>query len=134
MQGKNRHLLEIKLMPKKPNPSQKPTQQKKGGAPKKGTQAGKKDTTQAPQEQEKEVETAQGTTSSATQQEQGQTKRPIIHTGGACKKAKVHKTPPEYTIMRMMQTSWLKESTTGKLRTLKMPNTKGTRFRMSWPT
>jgi hypothetical protein len=33
------------FVPKKPNSSQNPTQQNKGGAPKKGTQAGKKDTT-----------------------------------------------------------------------------------------
>jgi hypothetical protein len=47
-----------KTTPKNPKPSHKLTQQKKGGAPKKGTQAGKKDTTHAMQEQEKEVERA----------------------------------------------------------------------------
>jgi len=50
------------------------------------------------QEKEKEIETGQGPTSSATQQDQGQTKRPMIQTGGACKKTKSHKIPPEYTI------------------------------------
>jgi hypothetical protein len=89
-----------KTMPKKPKPSQKMAQQKKGGAPNKGTQTGKKDTTQAPQEQEKEVEIEEGTKSSATQQEQGQTKRFIIHTWGVRKKAKAHKMPPEYTITK----------------------------------
>jgi transcription initiation factor IIF auxiliary subunit len=65
---------------------------------KKGTQAGKKNNTQVPQVQEKQTETTQGTTSSATQQEQGQTKRPVIQMGGVCKKSKVHRMPPEYTI------------------------------------
>jgi hypothetical protein len=60
-----------KFAPKKPNPSHKSAQKKKVGVPKKGTQARKKDTTQAPKEQGKRVETAQGSTSSATQQEQG---------------------------------------------------------------
>jgi len=55
--GKEQTLVRDKMIPKKPNPGQNLTQQKKGGALKKGTQAGKKDTTQAPQEQEKEVET-----------------------------------------------------------------------------
>jgi hypothetical protein len=37
--GKEQTPVGDKKMPKKPNPGQKPTQQKKGGAPKKGTQA-----------------------------------------------------------------------------------------------
>jgi hypothetical protein len=72
-----------KFVPNKPNPSQKPAQQNKGGVPKKVTQFGKMDTTQEPKEQEKGANTAQGTTSSATQQEQVQTKRSIIHIGVA---------------------------------------------------
>jgi hypothetical protein len=51
--GKFQTLSEDKATPKKTNPSQKLTQQKNGGVPKKGTQAGKKDTTQAPKELEK---------------------------------------------------------------------------------
>jgi hypothetical protein len=70
-----------KIVPKKPKTGQNSTQQKKGGVSKKGTQARKKKNTQVSQEQKKEIETAHGTTSSATQQEQGQTKMPIIQTG-----------------------------------------------------
>jgi hypothetical protein len=66
---------------------------------KKETQARKKNNTQVPQKHEKHIETTHGTTSSATQQEKGQTKRPIIQTGGARKKTKEHKMPLEYTIM-----------------------------------
>jgi hypothetical protein len=51
--GKDQTPVGDKVVPKKPKPSQKPTQQKKGGVPKKGTQARKKDTTQAPKEQKK---------------------------------------------------------------------------------
>jgi hypothetical protein len=96
--GKEPTLVGDKAAPKKPNPSQKPTQQKKGGAPNKGTQETKKDTTQAPKQQEKGDGTTQGTTSSDTQHEQGQTKKLITHTSGVRKKAKAHKMPPEYTI------------------------------------
>jgi hypothetical protein len=39
-----------KTTPNNPKPIQNLAQQKKGGVPKKGTQAGKKDTTQAPKE------------------------------------------------------------------------------------
>jgi hypothetical protein len=85
-------------MLKKPRIVQNPTQQKKEGVSKKGTQAEKKNNTQPPQEEEKEIETAQGAISSATQQQQGQTKRPIIQTGGVHKKVKAHKIPPEYMI------------------------------------
>jgi hypothetical protein len=85
-------------VPKKPRKGQDKAQQKKGGVSKKGTQAGKKNNTHAPQVQEKQIETAQGTTSSVTQQEKGQTKRPVIQMGGARKKSKAHRTPPEYTI------------------------------------
>jgi hypothetical protein len=91
------HAEEI-TVPKKPRTGQNKVQQKKGGVSKKGTQVGKKNNTQAPQVQEKQTETTQGTTSSATQQEQGQTKRPVIQMGGACKKAKAHRMPPEYMI------------------------------------
>jgi hypothetical protein len=66
-------------------------QQKKTGALKKGTKARNKNNTQALQEQEKKIEIAQGTRSSATKQEKGQTKRMIIHKGGVRKKAKAHK-------------------------------------------
>jgi hypothetical protein len=55
--GKDQTPFGDKVAPKKPNPSQKPTEQNKGGVPKKGTQTGKKDTTQAPKDQEKGVET-----------------------------------------------------------------------------
>jgi hypothetical protein len=65
--------------------------------PKKGTHDGTKDTTQATKEQEKEAETMQGTTSSVTQQEQGKTKRLMIHIGVHAKNDKVHKKMPEYT-------------------------------------
>jgi hypothetical protein len=67
--GKEQTPAGNKAPPKKPKQSQKLTQQNKGAAPKKGTQEGKNDTTQAPKEQEKGDETTQGTTSSATQQE-----------------------------------------------------------------
>jgi hypothetical protein len=60
-----------KTASKKSRTGQNPAQQKKGGVSKKGTKARKKNNTQAPQEQEKETETSQGATSSATQQEQG---------------------------------------------------------------
>jgi hypothetical protein len=53
-----------KMMLKNPKLGQ---QWNKGGAPKKGSQVGKKNNTQALQEHEKESETTQGTTSSATQ-------------------------------------------------------------------
>jgi hypothetical protein len=43
--GKYQTLVGDKYVPKKPNLSQKLTQQKKGGVLKKGTHAGKKDTT-----------------------------------------------------------------------------------------
>jgi hypothetical protein len=45
-----------KMNPKKPKLRQNTVQQEKGGATKKGTQAGKKSNTQAPQEHEKETE------------------------------------------------------------------------------
>jgi hypothetical protein len=48
--GKYQTPVGDKVVPKKPNPSQNPTQQNKGGVKKKGTQAGKKDTTQAQKE------------------------------------------------------------------------------------
>jgi hypothetical protein len=56
----------------------------------------------------------------------GQTKRSIIHTGGACKKYKAHKTPPEYTITEDdadLVAEMVQDRTT---RILKKPNTKGT--------
>jgi hypothetical protein len=87
------HVEEI-TVPKKPRTGQNKAQQKKGGTSKTGTQAGKKNNTQAPQVQQKQAETTQGTTSSATPQEQGQTKRPVIQMGGACKKVKAHKNAP----------------------------------------
>jgi hypothetical protein len=40
----------------------------------------------------------QETPSTATPQETGPPKQPIIHIGGSCKKAKAHKKIPEYTI------------------------------------
>jgi hypothetical protein len=48
--GKQQTPARDKKVPKKPNLWKKPTQQKKGGEKMKGTQAGKKDNTQAPQE------------------------------------------------------------------------------------
>jgi hypothetical protein len=45
--GKEQTPTRDKMTPKNPNSGQKPTQQKKGGAPKKGTQAGKRNNTQA---------------------------------------------------------------------------------------
>jgi hypothetical protein len=81
-------------VPKKPRTSQNKAQNKKGGTSKIGTQIGKKNNTQAPQVQQKQAEAAQGTTSSATLQEQGQTKRLVIQTWGVRKKTKEHKTPP----------------------------------------
>jgi hypothetical protein len=50
--------------------------------------------------------TTQETPSTTTPQETMQPKRPIIHTGGSCKKAKAHKKPPEYTITEDDVTSW----------------------------
>jgi hypothetical protein len=41
----------------------------------------------------------QGTTPSPTPQDPSQTKWPTTQMGGAHKKMKVHRTPPEYTIM-----------------------------------
>jgi hypothetical protein len=66
--------------------------------PRKDTQVEKKDTTQAPKESKKGAMITQGTPLISTPQEQDQTKRLIIHTGGECKRAKVHKQPPKYTI------------------------------------
>jgi hypothetical protein len=48
--GQEQTPIGVKIVPNMPNPSQKPTQKNKGVAPKKVTQAGKKDTTQAPKE------------------------------------------------------------------------------------
>jgi hypothetical protein len=63
-----------------------------------GTQKGKKDNTQLAKEQQKQVEAMQGTTPSPNPQEPGLSKRPTTQTGGVCKKMKVQRTPPEYTI------------------------------------
>jgi hypothetical protein len=89
-------------MTKKPTqqgkPSQKTMQQKKGSTPKKDAQTGKKDNAPAQEEQGRGDTTTQETPSATTPQETGPPKRPIIHTGGPCKKAKAHKQIPEYTI------------------------------------
>jgi NACalpha-BTF3-like transcription factor len=73
-------------------------QQKKGSAPKKDAQAGKKDTAPTQGEQGVGDTTTQETPSTTTPQETGPPKWPIIHTGGSRKKAKAHKQLSEYTI------------------------------------
>jgi hypothetical protein len=85
-------------MPKKPRTGQTKTKQAKEGTSKKGTQKGKKNNTQSPQVHQKQDEAAKGLTPSPNPQESGPTKRPTTQTWGACKKMKVHRTPPEYTI------------------------------------
>jgi hypothetical protein len=91
--GQGQTPVEEITVPKKPRTGQNKAQQKKGGASKKGTQAGKKNNTQVPQVQEKQTETTQGTTSSATQQEKGQTKRPVIQMGGVQESEGTQNTP-----------------------------------------
>jgi hypothetical protein len=60
--GKEQTPTRDKMAPKKPNPGQNPSQQKKGGASKKDTQEGKKNNTEVSPKQEKYIETTQGTT------------------------------------------------------------------------
>jgi hypothetical protein len=87
------------LRPKSPKAkSEAHAQQKKGSAPKKDAQEGKKDTAPTQGEQGMGDTTTQETPSTTTPQETGPPKRPIIHTGGSRKKAKAHKKLPEYTI------------------------------------
>jgi hypothetical protein len=68
------------------------------GTTKTGTLKGKKNIMQLSQEQQKLGEVVQGTTPSPNSQEPGLTKRPSTHMGGAGKKMKAQRTPPEYTI------------------------------------
>jgi hypothetical protein len=87
-------------VPKNPNPSQNLAQQNKGSAPKKDVHAGKKDISPTQGEQGMGDTMTQETPSTATPLETGQPKRSIIHTGRLCKKAKVQKKLPEYTITK----------------------------------
>jgi hypothetical protein len=69
------------------------------GTTKIGTQKGKKNNMQSAQEQQKQAKEAQGTTPSPNPQEPGLNKRPTTHMGGARKKMKAQRTPPDYMIM-----------------------------------
>jgi hypothetical protein len=81
---------------------------------------------QVPQVQKKSFEVAQGTTSNVTPQEPGHYKHPTTHTGGARKKMKAHKMPPEYTITEDDADMVDQLSTIIQSRILRMFHTKGT--------
>jgi hypothetical protein len=87
-------------VPKKPRTSQTKPKQTKGGSSKIGTHKGKPNNTQVPQVPQKQAKIVQGTTPSLNPQEIGLTKIPSTQTGGARKKMKVHRTPPEYTFTK----------------------------------
>jgi hypothetical protein len=69
------------------------------GPMKTGTQNGKKDKTQSTIEQQQQAEPTQETEARSNPQTTGENKRPTTQMGGACKKSKAQRTPPEYTIM-----------------------------------
>jgi len=72
-------------------PIQKLVQQKEGSASKKDAQAGKKDTSPAQGGRRMGDTTTQETPSTVTPQKTWPPKKPIIHIGGSCKKAKAQK-------------------------------------------
>jgi hypothetical protein len=85
-------------VPKKPRTGQNKHNRRKGGHPRQASRQGRRTTHMRPKYNRNKLEAAQGTTSSAMPQEKGQTKRPVIQTGGVCKNMKAHRMPPEYTI------------------------------------
>jgi hypothetical protein len=76
----------------------KTMQQKKGNAPKKDGQIGKKDNASMQEEQGRGDITTQETLSTTTPQEIGPPKQSIIHTSESCNKTKAHKQILEYKI------------------------------------
>jgi hypothetical protein len=94
--------------------------------------SGKKDTAPTQEEQGRGDTMTQETPSTATPQETGPPKWPIIHTGGSCKKAKAHKKSQSIQSPRMMSILSQREYRITQQRSLKRLRTKEEGYIMSW--
>jgi restriction endonuclease len=133
-EGKEQTLAEEIAVPNKPRSGQNKVQQNKGGVSKKDTHARKKNNTQAPQVQEKQTKTSQGTTSSALRKSKDIIRGQVYKRGVRARNIRHKGCHMNTRSRRMMQTLWPKCSRISHWRILTTLNAKGTILRRSWHT